>query len=73
MGEIELFEIGTIAAAVDHDEILRLADGRQHAVPEIARIVHALAGLGQEGMRLAGAIFAVVADNDDEMDAATAG
>ena len=53
---MELLEIVAVAAAVDDQEILVLADRRQHAVPEIARVVHALAGMGEESMRLAGAV-----------------
>ena len=55
-GEKVLLEVVAVAAAVDDQEILVLADRRQHAVPEVARIVHALAGMRQEGMRLAGAV-----------------
>ena len=51
--EVELLEVGAVAAAVDHQEILGFAERRQHAVPEVARVVDALAGPGQEGARAA--------------------
>ena len=49
---MELFQIVSVATPVDHDEILRLADGRQNAMPRAARIVHALPGAGDEGVLL---------------------
>ena len=56
-GEEEFFEIVAVAAAVDDEEILGVADRRQHAVPEVAGIVHALAGAVRKACGVAGPPF----------------
>src|SRR5690606_7082960 len=48
-GEVEFLEIAAIAHAIDDEEILRLVERCQHAMPAATRVVHALAALGQEG------------------------
>ncbi len=50
---MEFLNVRTVAAAIDHGKILRFADRGQHGMPEVARIVHALAWCSDEGMRFA--------------------
>ena len=58
-----LFKICAIAAAVNHNEILRFANRRKHAMPLVAREVNALIAAGQKRFRRSWAITAIMGYN----------
>lgn len=61
-----LLQVHARSTAVDHDEVLPLTVGREHAVPGVAGVADPLSGRGDESLGPAGPAVLVRGDHDQE-------